>query len=262
MSFFSLDFYKDVGLLWKGTCFPYLFLLLAICWVPFLIQNQLSVIDYVQNKAPALVDQIPPIRIINGEAVVDVSMPYKITDPESGKVLALIDTTGQTVSLEGTEAKILLKKVEVIIRKNDIETRSMSFKKIEHFTLDKEKVSGRLTIFRNYGSFVVFVLAIIGSFAFRVMQVLVYAAIGLLFAKWLKTKRPYLALLRLSVMALTPVIIVSTIIDLTHAKIPLNNLLCFIAAMVYLYLGVKAIACQEKVEEGVGDAPQIQADTD
>ena len=261
MSFFSPGFYKDVGLHWKGTCFPYLLLLLAICWVPTFIQFQLSIADYIQNEAPAIISQIPPIRIINGEAAVDAIQPYKIINHKSGAVIVLIDTTGKTVSLEGTEASALLTKKEVIFRKNDIETRSFSLKKIDYFTLDKERVSGWLAVFQRYGAVVFFCIAVIGSFAFRIVQLLIYGTIGLLFARWCKTSIPYNALLRLSVIAVTPVIIVSTVVAIVGVKIPLHNLLYFVAAMIYLFFGVKAVSQRAKAEDGGGDAPRIQAGT-
>ena len=104
LAFFSSDFYTDVGLHWKGTGFSYLLLLLTICQIPATIKFQLSVADYIQHKAPALISQIPECRIINGDASCDVVQPFQIIDPGSRKVLALIDTTGKTLSLDGTEA--------------------------------------------------------------------------------------------------------------------------------------------------------------
>ncbi len=248
MAFFSPDFYRDVDQHWKGTGFAYLFLLLAICWVPTFIQFQLSVAHYIEHKAPALVSQVPPIKIVKGEASVDVAQPYKIVDPDSKTVLVLIDTTGKTASLEGTEAQALLTKTEVIFKKSDVETRSFNFKDVENFTLDQQTVSRWLTAFRKYAAVVFFPIAVLGSFAYRIVQVLIYAAIGLLFAKQHKTNKPYLTLVRLSVMAVTPVIIVSTIVETAGFKVPLPGLLYFIAAMVYLFLGIKAVSHPDAAE--------------
>jgi hypothetical protein len=245
MAFFSQSFYRDVDLHWKGTGFAYLLLLLAICWIPTFIQFHLSVADYVENKAPALIAQIPPIRIIKGETSVDVAQPHKIIDPDSRMVLALIDTTGNTVSLEGTEARVLLTRTEVIYRKSDVETRSFRLEKIENFFLDQQKMQGWLTVFRKYVAVVSYPFAVIGSFAYRIVQLLIYASIGILFARWCKTGRPYLTLLRLSVMAVTPVIIVSTVFGIAGVKLPFQGLLYFLAAMAYLYYGINAVSHQD-----------------
>lgn len=245
MAFFSLNFYRDVGVHWKGSGFPYLLLLLAICWVPGFVQFQLSVNDYVDNRAWALLSQIPSIKIIKGEVSVDVAEPHKIIAPHSGKVLAVIDTTGTMTSLEGTEARVLLTRSEVLL-KDDFQTRTFGLKNVDHFPLDRQRVSGWLETFRRYGAIVFFPFAVVGSFAFRILQVMVYAAIGLLFAKLCKTSMPYQTLLRLSVMAVTPVIIVGTIVGIADVEIPLHNLLYFVMGMVYLFLGVKALSRQEE----------------
>jgi Protein of unknown function (DUF1189) len=245
MAFFSASFYRDVDAHWKGTGFAYLLLLLAICWIPSMIQFHHSVADYVVNKAPALTAQVPLIRIVKGETSVDVPQPYEIKDPESETLLAIIDATGKTVSLEGTEARVLLTKTDVIYRKNDIETRSFSLKEVDNFVLDQQRVSGWLAVFSKYVAVVSFPFAVIGSFAFRIVQLLIYAAIGILFAKWCKTSRPYQTLLRLSVMAVTPVIIVNTVFGMAGVKIPFHGLLSFLAAMAYLYYGIHAVSHQD-----------------
>ncbi len=105
MAFFSPSFYRDVGLHWRGNGFAYLFLLLAVCWVPGSILFHLHFANLIETKTPAIITQIPQMKIIKGEASVEVIQPLKIINPESGTVLASIDTTGKTVSLEGTEAK-------------------------------------------------------------------------------------------------------------------------------------------------------------
>ncbi len=244
MAFFSPSFYRDVDQHWKGTGFAYLLLLLTICWVPTMVHFHFSVADFVEKEAPAFTAQIPTIRIIKGEASAEVAQPYRINDPDSGTVLALIDTTGKTTSLEGTEARALLTKTELIYKKSDIETRSFSFKDIKDCTLDQQVISRWMTAFRKYLAVVSFPFAVIGSFVFRIVQLLIYAAIGLLFAKWCKTSRPYDTLLRLSAMAVTPVIIVSTVLDMASVRVPWHGLLYFIAAMAYLFFGIKTVSQQ------------------
>ena len=258
MTFFSPNFYRDVGLNWKGTGFAYLLLLLAICWIPTFVQFHYSVGDYVENKTPAITSQIPQISIIKGEASADVTQPYKIIDPDNGKVLVLIDTTSEAVSLEGSGAQSILKKNEVIFKKNDVETRIISLKKIEKFTLNQQKVSGWLTLFRKYCAVVFFPFAVLWSFIFRILQILVYAAIGIVFMKWCKGSESYQTLIRLSVMAVSPVIILSTVIRVTDVRIPLDALLYFLLAMVYLFLGVKAISGRENDQVVMDENQSVQ----
>ena len=241
MAFFSSSFYRDVGLNWKGTAFGYLLLLLAICWIPTFIQFQFSVSAYIKNDAPALVSQIPPIRIIKGEAFADVAQPYKIIAPDTGKAIFLIDTTGATTSLEGSEARGLLTKTSLTFQKDENETRTISLKNIENFTLTQQRVSGWLKIVRNFSSVVFYLFAFIGSSIFRIIQALVYTVIGLLVAKLCRTRIPYQTLLSLALMAITPAIITATIVELLKIKIPLSGWIYFFAAMLYLFIGIKAM---------------------
>ncbi len=249
LSFFSIKFYRDIGLNWEGTGFAYLLLLLTVCWIPstMLLHDALS--NYVRNKAPRLISQIPRIVIANGSASTDVAQPYKIIDPDTGKDMAIIDTTGQTTSLSKTEALVLMTKTEAAFRKSNVETRTFSLESISNFTIDQQRVSGWAEVLRRYAAVSLFPLLVIGSFAYRVVAVLIYAAIGLFFAVLVKTRIPYKRAIRLSVMAVTPGIIVSTLLETAHFDIPFAGLLYFLAELVYLFLGVRAAG--EKNEQGI-----------
>jgi hypothetical protein len=57
-----------------------------------------------------------------------------------------------------------------------------------------------------------------------------------------KTKLEYAPAVRLAVMAVTPVIVVTTLLDVFAKTPPYWWLLCFAIAMWYLFFGVKAAA--------------------
>lgn len=242
LAFFSRSFYREVGLDWKGTGFGYLLLLLASCWVPLMMHYQSVISEFIENKAPQIIAQIPEITITKGEVTVDVEQPYKIIDPDTGTVLVVIDTTGKTTTLEEVQALAVVTKTEVRYRKSDIETRTFSLKTVENFIVDLQLVTTWVEIFRTYAAVVAFPFAVIGSFLYRVVQALIYASIGLLLARWCKTSLSYQVLLRLAVIALTPGIIISTVLTLIDVQIPWGGLFYFILTLAYLFLGVKAVA--------------------
>jgi hypothetical protein len=261
MAFFSRKFYRDVGMHWQGMCFLYLALLLAICWLPFFFTIQASVSNYIALKAPAFVSQIPLIRITNGEAFVEVAQPHKIVDPESGKVEFIIDTSGAITSLEGNEARGLLTKTSLIFRKDQNEIRTISLKNIGDFVVTQQRVSSWLTIVRNFTGLVFYVGAIIGSFISRIIQGLVYAVLGLLFAKLYRTRISYRSLLSLSLMSATPMIIVATFVGLTGLNVPFIGWIYLFVAMIYLFFGVKAMALQEESKQTEDSSdPQVPPD--
>ena len=88
----------------------------------------------------------------------------------------------------------------------------------------------------------IYPVALLGSWFFRVIQVLIYALIGLQFARILQSRRTYNALLRLSVVAITPAIIVQTILDMAEIQIPMPGLCYFLATMCCLYFGIRSAA--------------------
>ncbi|MFA6291054.1 MAG: DUF1189 family protein [Victivallales bacterium] len=249
-SFFSTALYRDVCRNWRGTCLLYLFLLLTLCWIPYVVKLHLGLSNFVLNEAPKVVSQLPKMTVNKGELTVDATQPYNIADPVTGKILVIIDTTGKTAGLEGDDVVCLVKKNEVIIRKSKYERRSFDLKPVDHFYLDKDRVTRWLEIFRKYFAICLFPLALGMSFTFRIFQMLIYACIGLLFASMCNSKISYLPLLRLSVVAVTPCIIIRTVFDLSGIHIPFAGLLSLIMTMVYLYIGVKASAAVEEYPKG------------
>lgn len=246
LAFFSKELYRDVALRWKGTAFGYLFLLLVVCWVPGIIGIHGEVAEFVDNEAPKLVSQIPVVTIADGQASIDEPQPYYILDPESGDVLVVIDTTGTINSLEETEAQALITRTGAIYRKSALETRSFSFSEIDRFVLTRDRIYGWLDAGKRYAAPVLYPFCVLGSFVFRILQALLYAAIGLLIARLLKTGRSYDDLLRLAVVAVTPAIIAATLLGLAGIGLPLAGLWYFLVAMGYLTFGIRAAAAEEE----------------
>ena len=225
LSFFSRSFYHDVGRNWKGTGFLYLFLLLALCWPVTMHKVHISFSDFVKNDAPAIINQFPEITILHGEVSVDAPQPHVIVDPENGKPFMIIDTTGKITSLDNTGAGILLTRTNLIVEKNTRETRIISLADIDNFFIDRDKIYSWVNLVNRWLAIVLYPFALIGSYVYRIMQVLIYAAIGLVFVNVTKSDLDYPVLIRLSVIS-----------------IPFSWLLFFMIAMCYLFYAVKVNA--------------------
>jgi hypothetical protein len=91
-------------------------------------------------------------------------------------------------------------------------------------------------------------LAVISSFIFRLVLVLIYGAIGFLFCRIADVKLDYQTLMRLAVIASTPVIILDTVLEISNINIPFFWLICFVIVMFYLYFGVRANKIQSVPE--------------
>lgn len=240
LSFFSRELYRDVGLNWKGVGFGYLFLLLAICTVPGMFKLQKGLSNFIDEQSPQFINQVPKITIEKGEVHIDEPQPYYITVPDSNKIVAIIDTTGQIQSLDNTDAFVLLTKTKLLSRQSKTEVRTYDLTSVQHFVLEQSTITKWLDIGKKVLVPMLYPFALLGSFIFRMIQSLIYAAIGLAFAGWCKTKLSYSALVRLVVTAVTPCIIVRTVFEYASVKLPLAGLWFFLAAMVFLLYGVKA----------------------
>jgi hypothetical protein len=250
LSFFSKALYRDVGLNWKGVGFGYLLLLLAVCWIPPMVKIHRGFAEFVENEAPAVVNQVPEITITDGQASIQEPQPYYIKAPDSNNVLAVIDTTGSITSLEDANAFCLLTEDSVMWQKSQFETQTMELSEVKSFTLDSDRIMGWLRTAEKFIAVIMYPFALLGEYAYRIAQVLIYAAIGLLFASWCKVSLSYPALLRLAVVAVTPCIIVSTVIALVGTTLPcFLNVLYLVAALAYLFLGVKACSEPSQIEQ-------------
>lgn len=251
LSFFSTDLYRDMALNKKGIGFGYLFLLLAFCWLLIAFSMNSKIGTYFDDYAPGFLDQFPEITIMDGKASIRESQPYYIDDPETGMPLAVIDTTGSIESLEQTEAVILLTRDRVTFEKNKIETRTFELSEVGDMVLDRTLLSTWVEATKSYMAAFIYPFALGGSYFYRIIQMLIYAAIGLVFASMLKTELDYSQMLRLSVVAVTPAILINTLMWLLGINIPMAGLIYFGLTMVYLYLGVKATTETEPDQEVV-----------
>jgi hypothetical protein len=243
LAFFSRDLYADIALNWKGVNFLYLLLLLAVCWLPVMVKVNRGTADFVKNEAPALINQLPEITIYDGQVSIKETQPYYITAPDSGEVLAIIDTTGQVTSLEGTDAFCLLTVNKLITKENNFESKSYDLSQVKSFTIDSETVTRWLGVGSKFVAPAAYPFAVLGSFVYRIVQALIYAAAGLLFASICRATLSYAALIRLAVAAVSPCIIVGTILGLAKVSIPAY--LYLIAALGLLFYATRAVACQQ-----------------
>lgn len=240
LSFYSQPLYQDVARNWRGITFLYLLLVLALSWLPGMVSMQKGVSEFVTKDAPEGLKQMPRVSIIGGEVTTDVETPYFIKDPESGKTFIIIDLTGEFTSLEGTEAKVLLTRNQLIVQKNIRETRTYDLAGIKEFTIDRTRIEGWLQLVKTWLVPLLFPFVLVFSYFYRLFQVFVYGLIGLIIAKLLKAPLAYMASVRLAIIAITPVLILDTVLSAVKFHLPAWWLLGFAIAMAYLFLGVKA----------------------
>ena len=173
---------------------------------------------------------------------IDEEMPYVIINPETDEPLIIIDTTGKYTSLETTPSWALLTKTSLILKKSETETRIFELSEIDSLIVDQDTVYGWIETIRKVAAIVLYPFALLGSFVYRILQVLLYAAIGLVIAKNAEIPLDYSSLVSLAIVANSPSILVNTLYNYLDIAIPLWWLICFALSMGYLVFGIKACA--------------------
>lgn len=229
---------------WKGTCLGYIFLLIAICWVPVIIQWHYSWGSALNIFQP-IVAQVPTIHIEKGVLSTDVEQPYKIVEPQSQMVIAVIDTTGAT-TIDQVPVGVLVTKNQIIMRKGPTETQTIELDKLGDCTIDQASINGWINVLK-YAMLASYPVVLIFAYVYRIIQLLIYALIGLIFAGICGTDRSYLGLMRISAVAVTPSILLDTAcgaagIHFSFLVGALFWILLFAVSMGYLFFGVKSAA--------------------
>jgi len=239
--FFSRGLYRDVARNWRGIGALYLLLLLAVTWAAVMVKLHISVTTSARDEFPKFANDIPPITMKDGVVSSPVDQPYEIKDKDTGRVLAVLDTTGTVNSLDDTPAQVLLTQNKLHYRKsNRNQTETTDLSQVKSFYLDRERVVSWVNTGAKWLAPGLYIPAVLGSLAFRLVQALIYGAIGLALASMFDVRLSFAAAMRLAVIAVTPVILLDTIFSLTGIDIPFWTLLGIVIALVYLAIAVKA----------------------
>jgi ABC-type sugar transport system permease subunit len=248
MSFYSAELYQDVGRKWKGVGLGYLFLAMALLQLPMAAKIHMSFTKWVATGAGEVVDKIPQINIRRGEVTTNVETPYFIPQPQdranrlspTAEYLAVIDLTGKYKTLEDVNADILLTRRALTVRNRPSEVRTYDLSQVQDFSMDAARVHGWLDASRLFVAPAFYVFVLVFSYLYRVVQVLLYAAIGILFARSLNAGLEYPALMRLAAVAVTPPMLLNEVVSLTQVNIPAWSLICLAMALGYLYFGIRS----------------------
>lgn len=255
LSFFSKDFYRYVLINKKGSGLWYLFLLLAICILPEMLITQIEINKAIKDKQlTAVIEQIPEVVITNGEAAIYKPQPYIIKDPETKEPLAIIDTTGSTTSLDGTKANVLMTKKHIILRDSNYKTTTYDLSMIGNLRIDKTAINSLLHGIQKYLIYILYPFILLLSYVIRIIQLLIYALIGKIFSSSLNVTTSYGSLFRISVIAVTPVILIKTVLQLFNITVPFSGIIFFVIAMFYLFYGIKSAKANAEIENNHTEA--------
>lgn len=97
-SFYSRQLYIDVAKRWRGFGLMYLFTILLIACLPLTIRIAADFQSFFDAQIFSPISKLPPVYIQNGEASLDMSMPYVIRN-QNNEVVLIADTRVKTVEI-------------------------------------------------------------------------------------------------------------------------------------------------------------------
>jgi hypothetical protein len=250
MSFYSRDLYRDVAKNWGGNAFIYLLLLLALCWIPLTIATQmaLNVAMYSKDATPidTFVAQIPVLTLKkDGTLSTPENKPYLIYTPNPKKLVAVVDTTGQYTTIENQPFDVLVTKTSYIGRKDDGTIEIHQVPKGTDYVLHPDVIVAKVKGWLGYLWIIMFPVAILGAFIGRLILALFYALIGKIMSLVSNAELPYSTIYLLTLVALTPAIVIGTVLDVTNLLLTAAGvgfahmgLIYFAIAMIYLFFAI------------------------
>lgn len=242
LSFFSADLYRDVARRWRGIGFLYLMLLLAVSWLPVSIRAQVGFSKWVRQDAARTLAGFPAVTIKDGVVSIDRPEPYLWRDPESGEVILYVDTTGAFDLPAGANARAKLGRSSVTVQQNKYETRTHDLSQIKSFSVDANRVQGWLQAATSWIGVGLFAVGFLATLLWHLFQILIYGLIGLLLATMFGARLDYPALLRLSAVAITPAILLDTLLELFGAGFPFSGFVFLLIEIAYLAFAVRSNA--------------------
>jgi Protein of unknown function (DUF1189) len=272
LSFYNKSFYIDVLNNWQGNGIGYLFIMCVLAAVigaaPMAL---LCYKGYTDKAVPIFFAQVPKIDFEDGHVTVDKHCPYQIKEPATGTVIAEFrtDQSGPPkISSAGTDPPIIVTHDVLYIDSPSTtgaanDTRILSFADAQKLWGGSAKFDGN-DLYRWWKSLMywipiaVLILGIPMLFAGHLFQALVYGLVAQYMFNSNKITVTYSNAVRMATMAITPCIIINSLVVLSAIAapvlVPLQNgvtLLSIPIALSILYVASNALKMEAQAAEVV-----------
>ncbi|KAB7708760.1 DUF1189 domain-containing protein [Bacillus aerolatus] len=235
----TVAFFRFQGI---GKTIAYIFLLMLIASLPFMIHFSLLATSGLASFKEAVKHDIPPFTIENGELVSPENETKWI---KKGKTDIVFDPTGTVTAddLAEKDRAIGLLKEELALSANG-QLQSVSYALPGMAAITKEKF---ITYADSLQSYLIIILPVLFLIYYLFtacagfIKVSIFAAAGMLFKLATGRKLLYRQSWRLAAYAMTPAIILFSILYLAGVVLPASFLLDWLITALMLFLAVRAI---------------------
>ncbi len=250
-SFYLVTLYDEVKSVWRGRGFLYLLFLLALASVLHTSAVSRSFSSFVNDDLPVILEPMPIIQINDGEASLDAKQPFVLES--KGEPIAIFDTTGNVVSLENTDAMLLITRSTLQFRwmgSGNVSEAPLS--DLGDITISKENILSWAEDIKSALPLFLYPAALAIGYIYRVLQVFAYAILARV---WLVQKAAGLdfdTILRLTAVSVTPAVVIEAAFVFAGIQFPVAGIFYQLVAAVYVFQTMKTMA-QKTGEESTGN---------
>jgi Protein of unknown function (DUF1189) len=212
-STFSMDFYQDVGRNWHGFGLIYLALVVGLVWLPIVFRTHIILSALVDKTILPIVAQMPMLTRADGKFQIDKPSPYTITN--GGQVLFTYDTSGKTQQLQSFGWLVTDQTISIQNGAGAEKTLATA-EQFSSRAIGPKIILEYVTFFKNLIGPAIFLIVWPICFVCCAVQSVIYAFVGVLFAKFWQANLSQQALIRLSAVALTPWLLIDLLLKLTN----------------------------------------------
>jgi Protein of unknown function (DUF1189) len=242
-SFFSRDVYIEAYRSWKGIGFTLIAVLVILQTIAITVHIHSGLGKFIREDAPAIIQQLPEITFSNGLASTPEAKAYKINI--DNVTLAIIDTREEHPPKDLAGAKIFFAQKSVTLEKNNFEQRNYTFESLNEFVINQDLAHFWLNLTGQWTALICcpFILGFL--LVYRLVQLLFFSLITLIAGAILKVSGAYAATLRLTAVALTPPLLIFSVLS---SAIPYDfqgSTLLFVGAVItYIFFGTYTVGKQ------------------
>lgn len=240
MAFYAREIYQDVARNWRGMGLLYILSLVALFTIPPMVKfhNQLG--TFVAAEAPAYIRQMPTLTIAKGKLSVPEKKPYSIADPTTNEITMVIDTTGEYRTLDQARSRILLTADQMLIRTGS-EPVALSLSQIDDMTMDHAQMYDMLEILSEWAAITFYPAAVFLAFVYRVVQMIFFTCLALVYARMAGRSLGLTAGMRISAIAMTPMVAIFTLTGFFDVPVPMTWLFGTALTVSYLIFGIRSL---------------------
>ncbi len=239
-SFTNFEMYSEIAFQKKGQTLKYFFILFTILFIFGSLRVAYDFNVRISTMIETARDKVPEFSFANGVLKVEGQQPV-ILEGENNTVV-IIDTTGKTnESVLGKYSEGVFISSQMVVTKQNFETRIIKFNNFKNFNLDKEKLIRLIPAFKWIIIPVAIVLYIFSTVWALITSVLLAAVGSFMVKSQNKDKVDFSKLWNIAVYSLTLPWILDAAKNLVYPDLPFFFIIKWAVAIIVLSKALEAV---------------------